>query len=82
MPEGSGPEPTPAAAAILAIHIGEDGWCKGCLDQWARLIPQPCTHAEWANRVAESSGPSEHQNPISSLSAIFPYNRPKERPEP
>jgi hypothetical protein len=42
------------AAAVLAVHIAEDGWCRGCRDQWHRLVPSPCTQAEWATHVHEA----------------------------
>jgi hypothetical protein len=47
------------AAAILAVHAADGGWCSGCLDLWGRLAAYPCTQVEWAARVlaAESVFP-------------------------
>jgi hypothetical protein len=43
-----------AAAAVLTVHVAEDGWCRGCRDQWQRLVPYPCTQAEWAAHIHEA----------------------------
>jgi hypothetical protein len=42
------------ARAILASHTAnDDGFCDGCLGQWARLVPHPCQQARWAAAVIE-----------------------------
>lgn len=46
-----------AARAALALHGPDDaGFCRGCLDLWARLAPACCPVAEWALRVVEAYG--------------------------
>ena len=45
---------TEVAATVLTVHVAEDGWCRGCRVQWQRLIPFPCTQAEWAAHVHEA----------------------------
>lgn len=42
------------AKEVLTVHVAEDGWCRGCRDQWHRLVPFPCTQAEWATHVHEA----------------------------
>jgi hypothetical protein len=44
-----------AAAEVLQAHVAQDGWCRGCRDQWNRLVPYPCTQVEWAQHVNEAS---------------------------
>jgi hypothetical protein len=39
---------------VLATHVAEDGWCRGCREQWGRMVPHPCTQAEWAAHVHEA----------------------------
>jgi hypothetical protein len=40
------------AGAVIALHIADrDGWCAGCLDQWGRLAPHPCSQATWASAL-------------------------------
>ena len=42
------------ARAILASHTAEDdGFCAGCLAQWARLTRHPCPQAQWAAEVID-----------------------------
>jgi hypothetical protein len=43
-----------AAAEVLRTHVADDGWCRGCRDQWSRLVPYPCTQAQWARHVNEA----------------------------
>jgi hypothetical protein len=42
-----------AAAGILAAHVADsDGLCRGCLEQWQRLVPMDeCTQAAWARQI-------------------------------
>ncbi len=39
-----------AAAEVLRQHAPDrDGWCRGCLDTWGRLVfSEQCTQAQWA----------------------------------
>jgi hypothetical protein len=53
MVDHNGPTTVDAAAEVLAAHVAEDGWCRGCRDLWGRLVPYPCTQAEWATRIRE-----------------------------
>ncbi len=48
-----------AAAEVLTVHVAEDGWCRGCRDQWQRLVPHPCTQAEWAAHIHEAGSGRE-----------------------
>jgi hypothetical protein len=48
---GKSPE---VVAEVLAVHVAEDGWCRGCRDQWQRLVPFTCTQAEWATHALEA----------------------------
>jgi hypothetical protein len=42
----------PAAQALLAIHQPDAaGLCTGCRQQWARVVPHPCTQHIWAQAV-------------------------------
>ena len=47
------------AAGVLTVHAAENGWCRGCRDQWRRLVPHPCTQAEWAAHIHEAGARSE-----------------------
>ncbi len=49
------PPDVDAAAELLKTHVADDGWCRGCRQQWSRLVPYPCTQAEWARHVDEAS---------------------------
>jgi len=41
-----------SALLVEQIHQkGADGCCVGCRVQWRRLVPHPCTQAEWARLV-------------------------------
>lgn len=51
---------TPGTAAqVLATHVAEAGWCRGYRDLWSRLVPYPCTQAEWATRVHDGADSTE-----------------------
>lgn len=52
-PAADGPERVFADAVTVAgLHVPDrDGWCVGCLQVWGRLVPYPCTQAEWAQAV-------------------------------
>lgn len=40
------------AEAIHADHVADDdGYCRGCLRQWARLTRHPCSQDRWAVAV-------------------------------
>jgi hypothetical protein len=40
------------AVAVLQQHRADrDGWCRGCVEEWGRLAPHPCTQATWAAAV-------------------------------
>jgi hypothetical protein len=40
------------AQTIYANHSAdEDGYCSGCLRQWARLARHPCSQNHWAVSV-------------------------------
>jgi hypothetical protein len=46
------------ARTTLAGHVANDeGFCAGCLDQWARLTPHPCPQARWAAAVIDRYHP-------------------------
>jgi hypothetical protein len=42
-----------AAAEVLRQHTpDQDGWCRGCLNTWGRLVlMEQCTQAQWAAAV-------------------------------
>lgn len=39
---------TEQARTLVAVHVGREGMCEGCLSMWARLAPHPCQWAQWA----------------------------------
>ncbi|GAA0935328.1 hypothetical protein [Virgisporangium aurantiacum] len=42
------------AATIHAVHVAdEDGYCRGCLLQWALLTRHPCSQDRWAVAVID-----------------------------
>ena len=46
---------SPAPETVLQIHVAdESGWCRGCLDAWARLAPVPCPVARLALTLPEA----------------------------
>lgn len=56
-----------SALLVEQIHQkGADGYCVGCRNHWRRLVPHPCTQAEWARLVLDrydnvSPGPASIQ---------------------
>jgi hypothetical protein len=58
------------AASLIEFHaFGANGLCIGCLEQWNRLVPYPCTQVAWAVRVLGAhgflrpSGPASNSDP-------------------
>jgi hypothetical protein len=55
------------AVAVLAQHAADrDGWCRGCLDDWNRLAPHPCSQANWASAVQAVYGDTTEQPAIET----------------
>ena len=48
------------AAAVLAVHVDDGGFCRGCVTTWARLVPFPCTQALWARSVLATFGEADN----------------------
>jgi hypothetical protein len=45
------------AQAVVALHVATtDGFCGGCLEQWARLAPARCEQSIWALALVEAHG--------------------------
>jgi hypothetical protein len=43
-----------SACGVARDHTAcSHGMCTGCLTGWDRLVPHPCTHAEWARTVLD-----------------------------
>jgi hypothetical protein len=43
-----------SARQTAGLHQqGTDGTCTGCVSTWGRIVPYPCTQAEWAHAVLD-----------------------------
>jgi len=58
------------AAEVLRQHTPDrDGWCRGCLDLWGRLVfIDECTQARWAAAVHAAYVQERHDGPPSATS--------------
>ena len=58
------PELLLAAYALRRSHHDDNGWCRGCRDQYGHLKPHPCTQARWAHAVIQQANaePGIHEH--------------------
>jgi hypothetical protein len=50
------------AVRVVQVHTDENGWCRGCIEVWARLAPFPCEQVTWARSVVDRYGdPTSNQ---------------------
>ena len=51
------------ARATLAVHLNDNGFCRGCDHHFGQLKPHPCEQGRWAAAVIEHATPGAGRDP-------------------